>query len=107
MYLEIIASLFQRHEISKLPEVKVDKFNSSDRYPTSKGLKFYGPSFAGEIFFYNYSLGPYFEMEILIGKEGLYLSEVYYTEDEVIIEPIISKFLTEGLTKINNLYIVF
>jgi hypothetical protein len=103
MYLEIIVSIFQRHEISKLPEVKLEKFNRSDRHPISEGLNFYGPNFAGEIFFYNCSSKPYFEMEILIGNEGLYLSEVHYTEEEVIIEPIISQFLTQGFEKISSI----
>ncbi len=68
-YLNIIESVFESHEISKLYSIDINYFERNENYPISEGIQFESEHFCGEIFMY-FGAMKYLESQFVIFKTG-------------------------------------
>ncbi|WP_452219440.1 hypothetical protein [Lacinutrix salivirga] len=101
-YLKIISKTFEQHNISKISELKYEKFTKSKNYPSSEGVRFETNNFAGEIFYYSNGEMEYLEIEFLIFKTEKFEFKIVEKTKKTELNKIISEFLTERLTELKN-----
>jgi hypothetical protein len=100
--LKTIFSIFENHEISNYPELKYQKLEKSEKYPSSEGITFKTSKFSGEIFFYDNEEMKYCEMEFLIYNKEKYFVKIVEELNKKKLNNSISEFLTKNLLELKN-----
>jgi len=101
-FLKEITAIFRQHEISQYSELNFQIFNKSEKHPSSEGITFESPNFAGEIFYYANKVMEYCEMEILIFKREKYRFKIIEKPNLKELKKKIAEFLTEIINELKS-----